>query len=84
MDLGSENVFCMLTIVLVSYHYIANDKPCKTHAEHAIPSLTMLRGFLIKTGQNKNQYMLGYLCWRVMTGRHEEIEYSMQIPGHTR
>lgn len=47
MDLGSENVFCMLTIVLVSYHYIANDKPCKIHAEHAIPSLTMLWLFFV-------------------------------------
>lgn len=26
--------------------------------------------------------MLVYLCWRMMTGRLEEIEYSMHIPGH--
>lgn len=35
-------------------------------------------------GQNKNRYIIGYLLWRVMTGRHEEIELMMQIPGHTR
>ncbi|XP_053392013.1 uncharacterized protein LOC128554725 isoform X2 [Mercenaria mercenaria] len=34
--------------------------------------------------QNKNQYVIGYFMWRVMTGRHQEIEYHMQIPGHAR
>ncbi|XP_060601134.1 uncharacterized protein LOC132754508 isoform X3 [Ruditapes philippinarum] len=35
-------------------------------------------------GQNKNYYMLGYLMWRVLSGRQEKIEYMMQIPGHAR
>lgn len=34
--------------------------------------------------KNKNQFVLAYLCWRVITGRHCEIEYCMQIPGDTR
>ena len=40
--------------------------------------------FYIVSGQNKNQYVLGYFMWRVMTGRHQTIEYLMQIPGHAR
>ena len=36
------------------------------------------------TGQNKNRYLIGYFTWRVMTGRHDVIEYHMQIPGHAR
>ena len=28
--------------------------------------------------------MLGYLMWRVLSGRQEKIEYMMQIPGHAR
>ena len=27
---------------------------------------------------------MGYLSWRVMTGRHESIDYMMQVPGHAR
>lgn len=36
------------------------------------------------SGQNKNRYVIGYFMWRVMTGRHDSIEYLMQIPGHAR
>ncbi|XP_053392666.1 uncharacterized protein LOC123542687 [Mercenaria mercenaria] len=35
-------------------------------------------------GQNKNRYVLAYLSWRTMTGRHRTIRYMMQLPGHTR
>jgi len=27
---------------------------------------------------------MGYFMWRVLTCRHQEIEYLMQIPGHAR
>lgn len=36
------------------------------------------------TGQNKNRYLIGYLVWRIMTGRNDSIEYLMQVPGHAR
>ena len=35
-------------------------------------------------GQNKNQFMMGYLMWRILTGRQKKITYLMQVPGHTR
>ena len=48
--------------------------------------LTCINVFCVYSvsGQNKNQYVLGYFMWRVLTGRHQEIEYLMQIPGHAR
>ena len=36
------------------------------------------------TGQNKNNAMLQYLAWRVMTGRHTEITLSFLVGGHTK
>ncbi|CAC5369395.1 unnamed protein product [Mytilus coruscus] len=36
------------------------------------------------TGQNKNNVVLWYALWRVMTGLHKSIEYSMMIAGHTK
>ncbi|XP_053406279.1 uncharacterized protein LOC123531757 [Mercenaria mercenaria] len=35
-------------------------------------------------GQNKNRYVLAYFAWRIMVGKHRNITYMMQIPGHTR
>jgi len=36
------------------------------------------------SGQNKNNAMLHYLLWRVMTGRHDEIQLSFLLAGHTK
>ena len=35
-------------------------------------------------GQNKNATMVQYLLWRVMTGQHKHIMFSLMIPGHTK
>ena len=35
------------------------------------------------TGQNKNDVMLQYLAWRVMTGRHTQITLSFLLVEHT-
>lgn len=35
-------------------------------------------------GQNKNQIMTGYLCWRVMTGQHQDIYLHFMKPYHAR
>lgn len=34
--------------------------------------------------QNKNNIFLWYYLWRVMTGRHHDIEYNFLIAGHTK
>ena len=36
------------------------------------------------TGQNKNNAMMNYLIWRVMTGRHTNITYPFLVVGHTK
>ena len=36
------------------------------------------------SGQNKNQYVLAYLMWRVITGRHKSISLNFLITGHTK
>ena len=36
------------------------------------------------SGQNKNQYVLAYLMWRVITGHHKSISLNFLITGHTK
>lgn len=36
------------------------------------------------SGQNKNNAMIHYLLWRVMTGKHREIHISFMLAGHTK
>ena len=36
------------------------------------------------SGQNKNNAMIQYLAWRVLTGRHKRITYSFMVAGHTK
>ncbi len=36
------------------------------------------------TGQNKNNTMVQYLAWRVMTERHTDITLSFLVVGHTK
>ena len=36
------------------------------------------------TGQNKNNAMVHYLAWRVMTGLHRNITLSFLVVGHTK
>jgi hypothetical protein len=36
------------------------------------------------TGQNKNNYVMWYLMWRVMKGLHKKITLSFMLPGHTK
>ena len=35
-------------------------------------------------GQNKNNPFLYYFVWRILTGRHQAIEYSFMEVGHTK
>ena len=35
-------------------------------------------------GQNKNNIMVGYLLWRVLTGLHNNITLSFMVAGHTK
>ena len=35
-------------------------------------------------GQNKNNYVIGYLAWRIIKGKHKKITLSFMRVGHTR
>ena len=35
-------------------------------------------------GQNKNNTMMQYLCWRIITARNYKIKISFMVPGHTK
>ena len=35
-------------------------------------------------GQNKNNAVIEYLMWRVLTGRHTDVTYSFLVVGHTK
>ena len=56
-------------------HYFSNhglkESQCHCHADNCV-------------GQNKNRYVIGYLAWRVITGKHQEITLSFMEVGHTR
>jgi len=36
------------------------------------------------SGQNKNNYVLWYLAWRVIKGLHSSITINFMVPGHTK
>jgi len=36
------------------------------------------------TGQNKNKFMLWYLCWRVICNLHQSVTLNFMISGHTK
>ena len=36
------------------------------------------------SGQNKNNAMIAYLTWRVLTGLHDSITYCFMVAGHTK
>ena len=66
---GSELVINLLD------HFFSNWGMGEDHAELHADNCT---------GQNKNNFVIWYLLWRVMTGRHKSITYSFMISGHTK
>ncbi|XP_053377451.1 uncharacterized protein LOC128547883 [Mercenaria mercenaria] len=66
---GPNAVISMLDYVLDEYSQ--HEPKISLHADNC-------------PGQNKNRYLLGYLMWRILTGRQDSIEYLMQVPGHAK
>ena len=52
-------------------HHAAGEKNVYLHADNCV-------------GQNKNNASIQYLMWRVLTGRHESVELSFMLVGHTK
>ena len=63
------------TVISLVHHYFENhnigEKHLIIHADNC-------------AGQNKNNAMIKYLTWRVMTGLHTTITYSFMVAGHTK
>lgn len=36
------------------------------------------------SGQNKNKFMLWYLCWRIISNLHQSVTLNFMISGHTK
>ena len=66
---GPNSVISMLD------HYFSvhalREKECHLHCDNCV-------------GQNKNNYVTGYLAWRVITGKNQQITLSFMRVGHTR
>ena len=65
---GASTVISLLDFFLEDYGL--KEVACHLHADNC-------------SGQNKNNAMLHYLMWRVVTGRHN-ITLSFSLPGHTK
>ena len=51
--------------------YAIGEKHLRLHADNCV-------------AQNKNNILMGYLMWRILTGLHKTIEISFMIRGHTK
>jgi len=63
------------TVVSLLHHYLENKTSVGQHLQlHADNA----------AGQNKNNIVIHYLAWRVLTGRNPTIKISFMIAGHTK
>ncbi len=66
---GAKTVISLLDAFFNIYG--AGEKEINLHADNC-------------TGQNKNNYVIWYLMWRVMNGLNDKITLSFMLPGHTK
>ena len=66
---GANTVISLLDFFFA--YYGLKEEECHLYADNC-------------TGQNKNNAMLQYLLWRVMTNRHKKITLSFLVAGHTK
>ena len=66
---GANTVISLLNFFFENFGL--KETECHLHADNC-------------TGQNKNNAMLQYLLWRVMTNRHKKITLSFLVAGHTK
>ena len=83
----------MFVCVCVSFFYILfkdvknNEARAYSHYLILISFINHVSNDIFSTcllGQNKNRFLLGYVLWRVKTGRHKDDALHFQIPVHTR
>jgi len=69
VDKGSNSVLSFLHHFFATFGY--GEKTVQLHADNC-------------TGQNKNRFMIAYLCWRVIAGFHMKITLSFLPVRHTK
>ena len=52
--------------------------------KHSLPEQELLLHADNAVGQNKNNTVMQYLCWRVLTGKSVRIKISFMLAGHTK
>ena len=67
---GANTVVSMLHHYFDAYNVTAGQEVL-LHADNAV-------------GQNKNNCVMQYLCWRILTGRNCKIKISFMVAGHTK
>ena len=70
-DIPGKGANCVLSML---HHYLENKcsgQDLLLHADNAV-------------GQNKNNTVMQYLCWRVLTGRNAKVKISFMLAGHTK
>ena len=71
-DNPGKGADCVISLL---HHYLethgCSEKVAYLHADNC-------------SGQNKNNAFVQYLVWRTLTGRHDTIEYSFMLVGHTK
>lgn len=63
------------SVVSMVHHYLE---------ANALPSQELLLHADNAVGQNKNNCVMQYLCWRTLTGRSTKIKMSFMLAGHTK
>lgn len=66
---GANAIISYLDNFFENYTY--GEKHIHLHADNCI-------------GQNKNNYVISYFCWRIMNGLNKSIKYSFLPTGHTK
>lgn len=72
---NGSKAHCPNAVISMLHHYLEthslHEVSCHLHADNCV-------------GQNKNRYVVGYLMWRVLTGKNKKITLSFMRVGHTR
>ena len=70
-----EAVTCGNGVISLLHHFLESYGLGEQHLELSADNCA---------GQNKNAYMMWYLCWRVVNGLHKSASISFMLTGHTK
>ena len=71
-DVAGKGANSVLSMV---HHYLDS---------HVLPSQDLFLHADNAVGQNKNNFVMQYMCWRTLTGKSCNVKLSFMIAGHTK